>query len=324
MNRYLGLDLGGTNIKAAVIAASDGMEEIITTDTAPTPAADGPDAVAEAMIDLGSSVRERVGALDGVGVGVPGLFDFGTGEIVFFTNLPGPWEGFPLRSRIADGLGVSTTLVNDARAFTFAESRLGAARGCRNVACITLGTGVGGGLYLNDELHFGAFGIGGELGHQMLLADGPVCGCGNPGCLEALARPPAVARRCGRATFQEVISDAEAGDPDANRELDWAIGWLGVGLANIVTMIGPERIVVGGGGAAAGDPLIDRIRDAVRERVTLVPPEHVDVVAATLGPTAGAVGAALAAVATPTRDDRFLAGEIPSAAMRRTEVTTGD
>ena len=324
MSRYLGLDLGGTNIKAAVIDGGSSQPEVVATDQAPTHASEGPEAVAAAMVALGASMRDRWGPITGVGVGVPGLFDFGTGEIVFFTNLPGPWERFPLRSRIAVGLDLPATLINDARAFTLAEAKVGAAAGCRNVACLTLGTGVGGGLFLNGELHFGAFGIGGELGHQTLMADGPICGCGNPGCMEALTRPPAVAERAGQPNFEAVIAAADEGDTVAAAEFDAAISYLAVGLANVITMLGPERIVIGGGGAAAGERLLGPLREAVRSRVTLVPRDRIDIVAATLGSSAGAVGAALAAIESPTRDTRFLAGEIPSAHLRRDDITTGE
>ena len=276
------------------------------------------------MVALGASMRDRWGPIVGVGVGVPGLFDFETGEIVFFTNLPGPWERFPLRSRIAVGLDMQATLINDARAFTLAEAKVGAAAGCRNVACLTLGTGVGGGLFLNGELHFGAFGIGGELGHQTLMEDGPICGCGNPGCMEALTRPPLVADRAGQPSFEAVIEAADEGDIVAKAELDAAISYLAVGLANVITMLGPERIVIGGGGATAGERLLGPLREAVRSRVTLVPRDQINIVAATLGSSAGAVGAALAAIESPTKDTRFLAGEIPSAHLRRDDITTGE
>ncbi len=317
MSAYLGLDLGGTNIKAAAVRMVDDEHEILQTATVPSQAADGPNAVAEVMIEVGRSMIDDVGPVSGVGIGVPGLFDFNSGEIVFFTNLPGEWEGFPLRATIASGLDVPATLINDARAFTLAEATVGAGAGCRTVACITLGTGVGGGLFINGELHFGAFGIGGELGHQTLEPGGPVCGCGNPGCMEALTRPPSVAERAGKRSFEEVIEAAARREPRAERALDDAVEYLGIGLANVVTMIGPERIVIGGGGASAGEAIIGPIRESVRSRVTLVPPEQIEVVAAILGSTAGAVGAAIAAIDSPTKDTRFLAGEIPSATKRR-------
>jgi glucokinase len=318
---YVGIDLGGTNVKVAAIDVTTTSTTIVATRTVPSRATGGPEVVSEVMVEATGALIEEVGRPAGVGVGVPGLFDFGTGEIVFFTNLPGGWEGFPLRRRVADGLGVSVTLINDARAFTLAEATVGAAAGCRTVACLTLGTGIGGGLYIDGRLHFGAFGIGGELGHQTIDPSGPLCGCGNAGCLEALARPPRIAERAGRESFEEVVAAANAGDERAIAALDEAAEYLGIGLASIVTTIGPERIVIGGGGADAGEALIGRIRDQVRRRVTLVPPDRIDIVAASLGPVAGAVGAGLAAVDSPSRSREFLAGEIPSARMRREAIT---
>ncbi len=322
--QYLGLDLGGTNVKAAVIDVQPGMIPIVrATETRPTGADRGPSAVAEGMIALGAEIARAHGPFAGVGIGVPGLFDFDSGEIVFFTNLPGAWEGFPLRATIAEGLGLPATLINDARAFTLAEATVGAGRGCATVACVTLGTGVGGGLFINGELHFGAYGIGGELGHQTVAPDGPICGCGNQGCLEAVTRAPVIAAAAGRDTMEEVLAGVATGDPACVSAFRQAATYLAIGLANIVTVIGPDRIVIGGGVADAGDAVLEPIRQAVRARVTLVPPEQITIVAAELGTAAGAVGAALAAVDSPNKDHRFLAGDFPSARIRRTnpEVT---
>lgn len=323
---YLGLDLGGTNVKAAVIDVDAGTGPIVgATATKATGADRGPAAVAEGMIAMGADMMRMHGPFAGVGIGVPGLFDFESGEIAFFTNLPGAWEGFPLRATIAEGLGVPATLINDARAFTLAEATVGAGRGCSTVACVTLGTGVGGGLFINGELHFGAFGIAGELGHQTVVPDGPTCGCGNRGCMEALTRAPVIAAAAGRSTMEDVLAGVGAGDPACMAALEQAATYLGIGLANIITVIGPERIVIGGGVAEAGDALLDPIREAVRARVPLVPPQQVTIVAAELGSTAGAIGAALAAVESPTKDQRFLAGDFPSARIRRAapEATDG-
>lgn len=318
--RVLGLDLGGTNVKTAVVEVDDdGAAEVVVHGSGPTDALRGPEAVAQRMVDLGAQAVEQHGPVAGVGVGVPGLFDFDGGEIVFFTNLPGPWEGFPLRSRIADGLGLPASLINDARAFTLAEGTVGAARGCRSMVGLTLGTGVGGGVMIEGKLLFGAFGVAGEIGHQTIDPDGPVCGCGNPGCLEAFTRGPVIAAAAGTDSVEEAIAGMVAGDPRCRSALEAAIDHLAVGLANVVTVIGPERIVIGGGIAEAGDVLLDPIRAAVRERVTLVPPEQVDIVPAELGSAAGAIGAALAALGSPVGDRRFLQGEIPSAVRRREE-----
>jgi len=319
--RYLGLDLGGTNVKAAVVEVGSEGPTVVATATHPTRAEEGPAAVADTMVALGEAMAAESGPFAAVGAGVPGLFDFATGEIVFLTNLPGPWEGFPLRARLADGMAVPATLINDARAFTLAEAMVGAGRGCATIACVTLGTGVGGGLFINGELHLGAFGVAGELGHQTVAADGPRCGCGNQGCMEALTRSSVVAAAAGKATMEEVIAGVEAGDERSIAAVDQAATYLGIGLANVVTVIGPERIVVGGGVAEAGEVLLGPIRDAIRSRVTLVPRDRIEVVPALLGSEAGAIGAALAAIESPTRDQRFLLGEIPSAELRREEQT---
>ena len=326
--RFLGLDLGGTNIKVAVVETSAGEPEpprIVYADQGKTHAADGPEAVTRRLVELGAQAITQAGPVDGAGVGVPGLFDFDTGKVIFFTNLPGPWEGLPLRSRLADGLGVKVNLINDARAFTLAEGTMGAGRGARTLACLTLGTGIGGGLMIDGKLRFGAFGIAGELGHQTVAADGPVCGCGNRGCLEAVARPPAIAAAAGRETFEEVLEALATGDSRSGEALANAAFHLGIGLANVITMIGPDRIVIGGGVARAGDMVFEPIREAVRSRLTLVPPEAVQIVPANLGARAGAIGAALSAIGSPVGDVEFLKGDIPSAQLRRAGSTnSGD
>ena len=320
--KVLGLDLGGTNIKVAVVEVSAGsIPRVVYKHHGPTGADDGPEAVTRRLIEMGRVAIADIGAVHGAGVGVPGLFDFQTGEVVFFTNLPGLWEGFPLRSRLADGLGVTVNLINDARAFTLAEGTVGAGKDARAVAGLTLGTGIGGGLMFDGRLHFGAFGIAGELGHQTVEPGGPVCGCGNQGCLEAVARPPAIATAAGRKTFEDVLEGLATGDARCVEAVAAAINYLGVGLANVITMIGPDCIVIGGGVASAGDAVFEPIRDAVRSRLTLVPPDAVRIVPATLGAEAGAIGAALSAIGSPVGDIAFLVGEIPSARIRRSGPT---
>jgi len=139
--------------------------------------------------------------------------------------------------------------------------------------------------------------------------------------MEALTRPPVIAAAAGRNTLEEVLAGAAESDSACVAALEQLATYLGIGLANIVTIIGPDRIVIGGGAAAAGDTLLDPIRQAVRARVTLAPPEQIEIVAAELGSQAGAIGAALAAVESPTKDRRFLAGDFPSAQIRREGVT---
>ncbi len=290
---HLGLDLGGTNIKVAVITGNGSEFEVETTDSVETGAADGPEGVTENLTRVG---RAAIGSrsMTTVGLGVPGHFDQDTGRVLLFPNLPGEWHGFPLRDRLAAALGVSTWMVNDARAFTVAEGLLGAGRGCHTVACVTLGTGVGGGLMIDGRLHLGAFGVAGEIGHQTVLPDGPLCGCGNRGCVEALVRADVLASNAGRRDAASVFEGARQGDNRCIAAVSQMADFLGIGLANVVTMFGPERIVVGGGIAEAGDLVLTPIANAVRRRVTLVPTEKIEIVPAHFGRFAGAVGAALA------------------------------
>jgi glucokinase len=159
------------------------------------------------------------------------------------------------------------------------------------VVCMVLGTGVGGGIVVDGRL-LGGPGAG-EIGHQTVLLDGPRCGCGNRGCVEALTRADVFARRGGRATPKEVYAAARAGDPVACAAVEHVVGWLSVALANAYALLAPDAFVVGGGVAAAGDLLLGPLEEAVRRRVFLAPPERVRVLAAALGPYAGAAGAAL-------------------------------
>lgn len=293
MTLHVGLDLGGTHIKTAVLSGEGENLEVRSTGSVDTGAGDGPEAVTTNLITVGNEViGDR--PVDTVGLGVPGLFDRDSGQILLFPNLPGDWNGFPLRERVSDGLGLGTWMINDARAFTLAEGILGAGEGRRTVACITLGTGVGGGLMIDGRLHRGAFGLAGEIGHQTVLPDGPLCGCGNRGCLETLVRADVLAASSGRPTASAVFEGARYGDGECVAAVAKWASYLGIGLANVVTMFGPDRIVVGGGIAEAGDLVLGPISEAVRARVTLVPTERIDIVPARFGRFAGAVGAALA------------------------------
>jgi glucokinase len=293
--RFLGLDLGGTNTKSVVLEAAEGDYRVVASSTAPTHADRGPSAVVERLVELGRRATKEHGEVERVGLGIPGLFDRVDGVAVLLPNLPGPWAGVPLRASLTEGIGAPATLVNDARAFTLAEGRMGAGRRCSTLIGMTLGTGVGGGLLIDGRLHLGAWGRAGEIGHQTVVPDGPLCGCGNRGCVEAVAKAGELARLGGRPTAKDVYAGVRDGDARCRAAVETVAAYLGIGLANLVTVFGPECIVVGGGIVAAGDLVLDPIRAAIRERVTLVPADEINVVAASLGPAAGSIGAALAA-----------------------------
>jgi glucokinase len=294
--RYLGLDLGGTNIKFVVVEADGGEPpRMVASGRTPTKAEGGPDAVVERLLSIGRGAIGERGPMAAVGLGVPGLFDPGSGVVRLFPNLLGPWAGVPLRDRLEAGLTTRVAVVNDARAFALAEATMGAGRGSATVVCVTLGTGVGGGIVIDGRLHTGAWGAAGEIGHQTVVPDGPPCGCGNRGCVEALAQAGALARLAGRSTPDEVFAGVRDGDAQCRRAVDTVAGYLGIAIANCVTVLGADRVVVGGGIAAAGELLLGPIRGVVRQRATLVPADEISVVPAALGGIAGAVGAAMAA-----------------------------
>lgn len=295
--RYLGLDLGGTNIKYAVIeeAAAGAMPTVLVSDKERTQAHQGPAKVRDRLIRIGRSVAKDFGPFDGVGIGVPGLFDSGTGQIELFPNLPGPWEGFSLRDPVGEGIGAPASIINDARAFTLAEGTVGSGRDATVMLGVTLGTGIGGGLMSNGKLHLGAFGTAGEFGHQTVDPNGPVCGCRNRGCLEAVAKGSRIAEQAGVTNAEAAYGAAAEGDQKALDAIDNASYFLAIGIANVVVLFGVDTVVMGGGIMSAGDLVLAPLRSALERRLTLVDPADVRIVKAALGSKAGAVGAALSA-----------------------------
>ena len=225
--RYLGIDVGGTNSKLAVLAAGPPPDRpgdhpggppdpprLLATATIPTGGGD-PVEVVERLAAAGARMVAAHGPVAAAGAGVPGLFDETSGQVVFLPNLPAAWTGHRVRDQLAGRLGVPVALLNDARAFTLAESRMGAAAGCPTVVCLTLGTGVGGGVVVDGRLRFGPHGRAGELGHQVIQLDGPPCGCGNRGCVEAFAAGAALCRLGGQPSPEAVFAAAAAGDERA-------------------------------------------------------------------------------------------------------------
>ena len=300
--RHLGLDLGGTNIKIAVLerdagetaAHGRGQPVLRASHSVPTQAERGPDGVAAALVEAGRAAIEASGPVDTVGLGVPGLFDPHTGRIELFANFPGTWLGYPLRDRVADGLGMSVVAINDARAHTLAEARMGAGRGASTMAMLTLGTGIGGGLIIDGKLHLGSNGRAGEIGHQTVHDGGRRCGCGNVGCAEPYAQAGAMMQAAGRDSVEDVFAGAAAGDLRCQAAIDDAVEALGIAIGNIVTVLSPDRIVIGGGIAGAGDRILEPIRLAAQRRAPFVLNGTLDVRLAELGSGAGAIGAALA------------------------------
>jgi glucokinase len=292
-SRHLGLDLGATNIKWVVVEDEAGTWRTLGRGQVATPSADGPEGVVARLSTLGAEAIARCPGVSSVGIGVPGLYDPAAGTTRFLVNIPGDWLGRPVAEPVATVLGLPVHLINDARAFGVAELRLGAGRGARSIVGLTLGTGVGGVIAVDGHVLLGHDGTAGEVGHQTIDPGGPPCGCGNHGCLEAFARADRIALACGTATAEAAVEAAHAGDPRALAGLAVVGRYLGIGIANMITVISPDRVIIGGGIAAAGDLLLEPIRAELRQRVRTTALDEVEVVTAELGTWAGAIGAAV-------------------------------
>jgi glucokinase len=295
--RHLGLDLGATNLKWSVVEHAAGTWTSIARHQVPSNVVAEPAAipalVTAQLVAVALAAIATSGPVRSIGIGIPGLYDPVAGTIRFLPNIPGPWAGRPVAGPVAEATGLPAALINDARAFGLAELRLGAGRGASSMVALTLGTGVGGAFAVGGQVHLGHDGTAGELGHQTIDPDGPWCGCGNRGCVEAYARADQIAAACGTSTAEEAVQAARAGDVRALAGLNEVGRYLGIGIANMVTVISPDRIVIGGGIAAAGELLFAPIRAEIARRVTTTAIDEVELVAAALGTWAGSIGAAV-------------------------------
>ncbi|MTA17215.1 MAG: ROK family protein [Actinobacteria bacterium] len=292
VTRFLGLDLGGTNIKVAVIEKSGDSWKVIKEEDVPTEADKGPAHVVSRLAEIAANKQKEFSNLSGVGVAVPGLFN-ADGTIELFPNLPGAWRGFQALEPIRKATNLPTAIINDARSFTLGEAIMGAALGKRTVACFVMGTGVGGGVVIDGKIHLGASGAAGEIAHQIIKFDGPICGCGAQGCAEPLTNSAAIAKLAGTKTAEAAYKNAVAGDEKALAAFKEVAYWIAITLTNIMVVLAPDTIVIGGGVAQSGDILLKEIRTAMHERAHLYPASDINIVPATLGFYAGSIGAAL-------------------------------
>ena len=308
----IGIDLGGTNLKLALL---DAERRIVRREIVPTGGAEGHDAVLRRMVAGIESLRAATPEVDvaGVGVGVPGEVEMATGVTGELPNLPGRWVDVPVGPVIAGATGVPVGVINDAKAFAFAEHRLGAAAGADTALLVTVGTGIGGAVIAQGRIVYGVGGMAGEIGHLVMQPEGPRCTCGNLGCLETLASGPAIvaeaARRVvqgfttglsglndgnlSRLTAEHVANAAEAGDAEAIDVVDRAGGWLGMALAGAVALLAPEVVVIGGGVAPAGSRYFAIAESTARVHSGVIDIDRVDFRPAALGYDAGVIGAAL-------------------------------
>ena len=306
--RVLALDIGGTKLTAGVIA--DGGE-VLAERVAPTNPSHPPDMILDAVLAMAEAARLEAELsqhdLSKAGVSFGGPVDFASGRTVTCHHLPG-WEGLPLRDVIAERTGLPVIMDNDANAAALGEVRYGAARGCRHVLYLTVSTGVGGGVVLDGRVHRGVNSMAGEIGHTLVVPDGPVCTCGRNGCLEAVASGPAIARAAREAmgrgepsalaaipgdqlTAKEV-AEAAAQDSLAARIMGEAGRGLGMAIAAAVNLMNPEMVVIGGGVSQAGEVLFRPLQESVRQHAVPASAQSVRIVPGALGPRGGLLGAA--------------------------------
>ena len=300
MRHVIALDVGGTGMKAALVAA-DGT--LLHEDRRPTNRERGPDAVVEAILDFAASlrahgIREYGEPPAAAGVAVPGIVDDVNGIAAYAANLG--WKDVPLRALLSQRLdGVPVALGHDVRTGGLAEGRIGAGRGTDRFLFLALGTGIAGAIGIEGRIEAGAHGYAGEIGHVVVRPDGPECGCGQRGCMEVLASAGAVSRAWAaasgdpRAQAAECAQAVEAGDPRAIEVWRDAIDALAAGLVTGFTLLDPRVLIIGGGLAEAGDTLFGPLRAAVEARVTFQ--KLPLIVPAALGDTAGCLGAGLLA-----------------------------
>lgn len=315
MKQYIGCDLGGTNLRAAIVDVETGT--VLHQDTIPTLAREGHEAVMDRMAGLFSDIIQAAGfgkeTIGGIGIGVPGMLDLERGLTLFLPNLPGTWPHVPLQATITRLMDLPTAILNDVRAITLGEWRFGAGQGVDTVAVFAIGTGIGGGLVLNGQLYLGINGTGGELGHMVIDYNGPRCGCGNYGCVEAFASGPAIAMMGVRAVAQGLTTNigemcaydlnritpklialaAESGDEVALDIYNTAGFYLGVAASSICAAFTPRRIIVTGGVSRAGKLLLEPMDRTMRARVHVMQVEQVELVRGQLGNNAGVIGAAV-------------------------------
>jgi glucokinase len=307
MGLTIGVDIGGTKIAAGVVD-----EEGAILDTCQVPPPSTPEGVVEAIADAIRTVGQGSSA-EAVGIGAAGYVDDKRATVLFAPNIN--WRHETLKDKIEQRVSLSVVVENDANAAAWGEYRFGAGAGHDDVVCITLGTGLGGGIIIGGRLHRGRFGVAGEFGHIRVVPDGLLCGCGSQGCWEQYASGRALVRYARqRATAtpdaagvllglgdgtpegidgKHVSQAARQGDPvaiDSFREL---ARWAGAGLADLASLFDPSAFIVGGGVSDEGDLVLEPIRKSFRRwLVGSRYRPHAQVVAARLGSRAGLVGAA--------------------------------
>jgi glucokinase len=288
----VGIDVGGTNIFGGLV---DSTGRLLATQKRPTPVALGPAGIFGAMKTMIRELMAQAGGRQvvGIGLGMPGLID-PTRTISVFSPNTG-FENVPVVPEFAE-FGLPVEMDNDVRAHTVGEMKFGAGKGFDNFILMTLGTGIGSGIVLDGKLYRGSKGVAGEIGHMTLQPGGPLCGCGKHGCFEAIASGRNIGRRAQEAgiagTARELFQKAAAGDLRAAELVDQVAYDLGRGISIYAHLMNPQRVIVGGGVAQAGDLLFKPMRKYAEQESMKGVRGTYDIVPAVFGDEAGIVGAA--------------------------------
>ena len=308
-NTAIGIDFGGTSIKSAVVREGRIVRRADPINPQAFPSSD---ALIDALVRLIETLRAEFPEIAGVGVGLPGFVDSVNGIVHSLTNVAG-WNEVPLCQILRDRTGLPATIENDVNAMTYAEWKHGAATGARHAVCLTLGTGVGGGLILDGRLYRGAQLAAGEIGHMSIDLHGRPGPYGNDGGLEEYVGNHQIAERAVEryrgAGKEKSVADcspaaldiaAQQGDPIAAKLWDDLGTELGAALASVVWILNPDTIVIGGGVAKAGDLILEPARREIRNRTLALFHENLRVVPAALGNEAGIIGNAALALEVAT------------------------
>ena len=317
MGRVLvGVDLGGTNVRIGIVSPKG---RVLKKEEYPLDLSQGGLKIVEGLIsNLENFVQKKIGKNDqllGIGMGIAGAMDMKKGRIINSPNIP-DLNGFGIREFIQKRMQSPIAIENDANAFALGEGWVGAAKGSSYYCGITLGTGVGGGIVINEEILHGSGGKASEVGHMVVDPEGPLCGCGGRGCLEVYASATGIKRMAMEAiakgegagivkraggkveevTAEKVFEAAQSGDKAAQKIFHKMGRFLGLGIVNLIHLFDPEKIVIGGKASRAWDSFIKTTMEVVMERVMEGSREKVEIVQAKCGDDAGVLGAAFVAL----------------------------
>lgn len=301
-----GIDIGGTKIAIALEKLNG---ERVAVRRLPTRVENGPYSIIETVLrTIEEMLAECSAKLVSIGICCPSPLDVENGLVMSPSNLL-DWNNFPIVKLFRDRFGVSVVLENDANAAALGEHVYGAGRGYRNIVYVTVSTGIGGGIIINGEIYHGINTAAGEMGHTIAQPGGTLCNCGSAGCLETICSGMHIARRArerlaveepslirdlaanGEVTAETVVEAVRQNDRIAVEIWEETCHFLAIGIGNIVTLLAPEAVVVGGGIAAAGDLLFTPLRRLVPQFVSMIPAEKINIVAAELGNESGVRGA---------------------------------